>query len=136
MHELALADAVVTSALAAAEREQLREVTRIAVRIGELQQIDKDVFKFALEQVMPSGEPRLAGTSFTLETVPARFRCRACNRGFTRSETGGSLGKEEAEAIHFLPELAHAFLRCPGCDSGDFAVQDGRGVSIAYIEGE
>ena len=38
--------------------------------------------------------------------------------------------------IHFVPELAHAYLRCPDCSSADFEVLGGRGVSIDAIEGE
>jgi hydrogenase nickel incorporation protein HypA/HybF len=40
----------------------------------------------------------------------------------------------EREAVHFLPEAAHAYLRCPRCGSVDFDVAAGRGVSIVSIE--
>ena len=40
------------------------------------------------------------------------------------------------EAIHFIPELAHAFLECPSCQSPDFELLQGRGVSIGAIEGD
>ena len=43
---------------------------------------------------------------------------------------------DAAEAIHFVPELAHAFMRCPDCGSPDFEVAAGRGVAISGIEGE
>ena len=42
--------------------------------------------------------------------------------------------EETREAIHFLPEAAHAFVRCPSCGSPDFAVSKGRGVSIKSID--
>jgi hydrogenase nickel incorporation protein HypA/HybF len=42
----------------------------------------------------------------------------------------------EAEAVHFIPELAHAFLQCPSCGSPDFEMLAGRGVSIGSIEAE
>ena len=36
-------------------------------------------------------------------------------------ELGGTpLEKDESEAIHFLPELAHTFIRCPQCGGPDF----------------
>lgn len=136
MHEYALADAVITTALTAAEKEGMRRILRIDVRVGELQRISRELFEFALKEVMPGAEPRLAETELTLEIEPARFRCRPCGRTFGLADTPGPQDKEESEAIHFIPELAHAYLRCPGCDSPDFELTAGRGVSIGAIEGE
>ena len=42
--------------------------------------------------------------------------------------------EQEREAIHFLPESAHAYLRCPGCGGPDFVLAAGRGVSIEAVE--
>ena len=84
---------------------------------------------------MPAAEPRLAAAKITLEIERARFRCRVCDRCFGLPETGEQ-SDDEAEAIHFIPELAHAFLRCPGCASPDFEVVEGRGVVIYSMEGE
>ena len=136
MHELALAEAVVAATLDVAEKEGLSRVTKLVVQIGELQTIEKEIFEFALGEVMPAAEPKLASMQITLETVPALFRCRPCEREFTIAESGGTKGEEESEAIHFVPELAHAYLRCPDCNSPDFEMIEGRGVTIASIEGE
>lgn len=136
MHELALAQAVVAAALETAEREKLGRLTRIVVRIGELQSIDRGVFDFALRQVLPAGEPRIASAELVLETEPARFECRPCGRSFGLRDTDGPLDRDESEAIHFIPELAHVYLRCPDCHSPDFAVRGGRGVTIRTLEGE
>ena len=136
MHEMALADAVVTTALKEAGKHGLSKITEIAVRVGELQQIDREVFAFALQEVLPAAEPRLAGVRFRIETEPALFRCRPCGRSFGTADTAGPGGDDEAEAIHFVPELAHAFLRCPDCSSPDFEVVQGRGVGLDSIEGE
>jgi hydrogenase nickel incorporation protein HypA/HybF len=43
---------------------------------------------------------------------------------------------DEAEAIHFIPEVAFVHARCPKCGSPDFEILKGRGVSIASIKGE
>jgi hydrogenase nickel incorporation protein HypA/HybF len=135
VHELAIADAVVTAALQVAEREGMAEITRLEVRVGELQQIDTEVFRFALEEVIPAGERRLASAAIVLKTEPAEFRCRPCGHGFGLEQTRGPGGKDESEAIHFIPELAHSFLRCPRCQSPDFDLVHGRGISIGSIEG-
>ena len=134
MHEFALAEAIVRAALQTAESEGMTVVTRVAVQVGELQSIKKDVFEFALAQV-GTEDPRLANAAMEVEIVPARFACRDCEHVFALSETG-EREADAKEAIHFVPELAHAFMRCPSCGSPDFEVADGRGVGIKEIEGE
>ncbi|MBI4881169.1 MAG: hydrogenase nickel incorporation protein HypA [Planctomycetes bacterium] len=136
MHEFALAEAVIRSALEFAEQGGIARITKLVVRIGELQTIAREVFDYALKEIMPASEPRLAGVQIVLETEPARFRCRPCAREFTLAETSGPKDTDESEAMHFIPELAHACLRCPRCQSPDFEMLAGRGVSIASIEGE
>ena len=136
MHELALAEAVVTTALAVAEREGIREITRVDVRIGELQRIEREVFEFALQEVMPAAEPRIASAKITLQIEPARLHCQPCGHEFGLADTRGPAGETQAEAIHFVPELARAFLECPQCGSPDFEITEGRGVSIESLEGD
>lgn len=135
MHELALADAVIRAALAAARREGMARITRVVVRIGELQQTVPGTFRVALEELLPADDPCLSGTRFDFEPEPARFRCRPCDRTFGLAEAGGPRTEREAEAIHFVPELAHGFLACPVCGSPDFDVLQGRGIVLERIEG-
>ena len=135
MHEWALAEGVIATALDAGEKEGLGTITKIVVRIGELQRIQEDVFRQALEEVMPDSEPRLAATEIVLEIQPARFRCRPCQHRYTLADTGSGLDHEALESIHFIPELAHIFMECPSCHSPDFEVVEGRGVWIETLEG-
>ena len=130
MHEWALADSVIEatySALAGRDPSCLRGVT---VTLGELQAIDREIFTFALRTLLDERPFRTA--EYHLETEPARFLCGACEREWTLAETR-DLDEQTREAIHFLPEAAHAFIRCPSCKSPDYRVQAGRGVSIASI---
>lgn len=130
MHEWALADAVIeatSSALAGRDPSCLRAVT---VTVGELQAIDHEIFTFALTMLLKERPFRTA--VYHLETEPAGFRCGACEREWALAETHG-LTDETREAIHFLPEAAHAFVRCPSCGSPDYRVLKGRGVSIASL---
>jgi hydrogenase nickel incorporation protein HypA/HybF len=136
VHEFALAEAVLTTALRESRRQGIEKIRRIEVRIGELQRIQTDTFEFALREIMPTKEPRLAETTLELTIEAAMFRCRPCSHEFTLADTGGPQGKDESEAIHFIPELAHAFLECPKCNSPDFELLEGRGVSISAIEGD
>lgn len=130
MHEWALAEGVVSTAARIAEEQGLEEITEITVSIGELQQIEHDIFRFALEQLRP---PIMKDTEFVFESIGARLKCRVCGGewGFSPDD----LDEEVSEAIHFLPEVAHAYLSCPSCDSPDFEVLEGRGVFLASIKG-
>ena len=48
MHEWALAEAVITAAQQIAEKEKLKEVKEVTIKVGELQQVDKEKLLFAL----------------------------------------------------------------------------------------
>ena len=54
MHEWALAEAVITAAQQIAEKEKLREIREVNIKIGELQQVEEDILRFALSQLKPA----------------------------------------------------------------------------------
>ena len=128
MHELALAEAVVTAEIETAKKNGIAKVTRIEVRVGELQQIDPEAFCFAIEGMIEA--------IVDVSAEPARFLCRRCGLSYGLGDTPGPGDRDASEAIHFIPELAHAFLRCPACASPDFTVTGGRGVTLGAIEGD
>ncbi len=130
MHEWALAEGVVSTTARIAEEQGLEKVTEVTVSIGELQQIEHDVFRFALEQLRP---PIMKDAEFVFESIGAKLRCRVCGEewGFSPDD----MDEEVSEAIHFLPEVAHAYLSCPSCGSPDFEVLEGRGVILSSIKG-
>ena len=51
MHEWALAEAILASAKQVAEQEKLKEVTEVTIRVGELQQVEPPILRFALSQM-------------------------------------------------------------------------------------
>jgi hydrogenase nickel incorporation protein HypA/HybF len=134
MHELALADSVVKAALHAADEAGIGHIDRIVVKVGELQQIERDLFEFSLTSVIPANQERLADTEFDVAEEPVRFRCRSCGAEYGREDVSLS-GEDTAEAVHFIPELSHAFARCPSCHSPDFDITQGRGITLERIEG-
>jgi hydrogenase nickel incorporation protein HypA/HybF len=128
MHEWALAEAAVE----AVRREARgRRVLGVRLAFGELQQVDRDIFAAAVADLAPAAGMEAA--AFAVDNVPARFSCRYCRCEWALGDAPG-LGGDEREAIHLLPESAHAYLRCPGCGSTDFDVVAGRGVTIESIE--
>jgi len=134
MHELALADSVVKAALRAADDAGISSIERIVVKVGELQQIEKDLFEFSLTNVIPTEEERLAGAIFDVSEERVRFECRSCGNEYGRNDVDID-DEDRAEAVHFIPELSHAYARCPLCGSPDFDITAGRGITLERIEG-
>ncbi|MDX2342227.1 MAG: hydrogenase nickel incorporation protein HypA [Acidimicrobiia bacterium] len=135
MHELALADSVVKAALSAADGAGMNRIERIVVKVGELQQIERDLFEFSLTTVLPAQDKRLADVVFDVSDEPVRFGCRACGTEYGRDDVNIDGDGDQGEAIHFIPELSHAFARCPSCGSPDFEILAGRGITLQRIEG-
>ena len=135
MHELALADAVMKAALRAADDAGMERIDKLVVKVGELQQIEKDLFEFSLTSVLPTQDERIAGAAFEVTEERVRFGCNACQHEYTRDEASLDGASDQDEAIHFIPELSHAFARCPSCGSPDFEILAGRGITLERIEG-
>jgi len=130
MHEWALAEAVIAAASEIAEKEGLREVREVKIKVGELQQVELDVLEFALSQLKPA---MFKHAKFRIEVAKAELRCRVCgHRWFFKTE---KLDENASEAIHFVPEVAHIYIKCPKCGSPDFETLQGRGVWLESIKG-
>ena len=129
MHEWALAEAVVSASVRIAEEKGLKEITELEIKIGELQQIDQEIFEFALSQLR---SPLLKNTKFSLETVEAELKCRVCNHKWKFNTK--NMDECVSEFIHFVPEIAHTYLKCPECGSPDFEIVTGRGVWLDSIK--
>jgi hydrogenase nickel incorporation protein HypA/HybF len=130
MHEWALAEAVIAAASQTAEKEGLKEVTQVKIKVGELQQIELDILEFALSQLKPAKFKR---SKFSIEIAKAELKCRVCGYKwiFEKEKTD----ENAAEAIHFVPEIVHAYIKCPKCGSPDFEILRGRGVWLESIKG-
>lgn len=130
MHEWALAEAVVAAASQIAEKEGLKEVKEVKIKVGELQQIELDILEFALSQLKL---PKLKNAKIRITIEKAELKCRVCGYQWIFSKE--KLDKDSAEAIHFIPEIAHTYMKCPKCGSPDFEVLLGRGVWLESIKG-
>ncbi len=136
MHEWSLAEAVLQSV-----QDQLKDKGKVTVKsvtllLGELQNIDPEIFMAGLKEL--SRHYPFDARIFHMEREKASFHCNRCSREWDLEEHR-KLNEDTSEAIHFLPESAHAYLRCLHCGSPDFRVVKGRGVviqSIEYVEGE
>lgn len=121
MHEWALAQSIVFTALK-------QKASRVKIALGELQQIDEDVFKLGLEEFS-----RIEGleATFEIKKIPASFKCNSCGKEWSFADA--KLNSKSAESVHFIPELAHSFLSCPKCKSPDFTIKQGRGCWLEEV---
>ena len=130
MHEWALAEAVISTVSQIAEKESLKEVAEVEIKVGELQQIELDILEFALSQLKTL---KLKNAKFHIKTVKAELKCRVCgHKWIFRKE---KMNEEIAEAIHFVPEIAHTYIKCPKCGSPDFEIFKGRGIWLESVRG-
>lgn len=136
MHEWALAESILVAALEAAEKEKLKTITEIKIAIGELQQIEQEIFEFALEEIIKTYEGKLGKVKIDIETEKSILKCNSCEHSWKFSDMKKKLSEDEGEAIHFIPEVAFVHTRCPKCGSPDFEIKTGRGISITAIKGE
>ncbi|MDH5684912.1 MAG: hydrogenase nickel incorporation protein HypA [candidate division WOR-3 bacterium] len=136
MHEWSLAEAVVATAVRVAEKEGLKEIIEIKIKLGELQQIEKEIFEFALKEITKQESPLLNRTGIEIEMEKAILKCRVCGKEWSFSDATKEISGDEAEFIHFLPDVAHVYIGCPKCKSPDFEIIQGRGVWIDSIEGK
>ena len=130
MHEWALAEAILASAKEIAEQEKLKEVTEVTIKVGELQQVEPDILRFALSQMKTT---IFKSAKFRILKAKTTLKCRVC--GTTWKFNFKKLDKNTAEAIHFVPEVAHTYIKCPQCGSPDFEIVNGRGVWLDNVKG-
>ena len=136
MHEWALAESILSATLEEAKKEKLKTIDEIKIGMGELQQIEQDIFEFALEEIIKSQDNKLKNVKISIETEKSTLKCKSCEHTWKFSDMKKKLNVDESEAIHFIPEVAFVHTRCPKCGSPDFEITTGRGVSIISIKGK
>jgi hydrogenase nickel incorporation protein HypA/HybF len=120
MHEASLADGIVRSVLAAAEREKARRVKSVTVSLGEWSAFNAEQVGF---WVGVGFEKTLAeGAAVDFETVEGRIRCRACG-------TEGPCPRAADKTDHFIGPR----LECPACESPEVDIVSGREAVLKHI---
>lgn len=130
MHEWALAEAVISAASKLAAKEELKEVKEIIIKIGELQQVEEDILLFAFNQLKDGIFKKANIITIKAKT---KLHCRLCENKWTFKKQ--NLDEVKSESIHFVPEVAHAYIKCPKCGSPDFKIASGRGIWLERIKG-
>jgi len=131
LHEWALAEGVIDTILDKFDLSE-KKILEVDIVLGELQQIDVEVFKFALREL--SKDSPLKDAKFNIMVEKAEFKCNVCGYIWGFGDILKKLGFDESESIHFLPETVHAFASCPKCGSRDFKIVRGRGIYLKKVK--
>ncbi len=107
MHELAIAESVVSSVL---ERTDAAHVSLVRLRIGRLSGVVPDALTFCFE--LAAVGTSLEGAVLEIDVIPGTGRCRTCGDDF---------------------QLADAFLLCD-CGSADVELLTGRELAVQSVE--
>ncbi len=107
MHELAIAESVVSSVL---ERTADRHVSVVRLRVGRLAGVVPDALSFCFELVT-AGTP-LEGSSLEISVEHGRAHCRECTAEF---------------------DVDDPFLLC-SCGSADVELLSGRELCVTSVE--
>ncbi|WP_428897388.1 hydrogenase nickel incorporation protein HypA/HybF [Parelusimicrobium proximum] len=132
MHEWALSDSVAHAAAAIKKEQNFNKIDKIVVVLGSLQNIAPKVFKEIFDEVKKQHEG-IEDTEMALEFEDAELKCNVCGTEFPLKRD--ELSDNTLESIHFVPETARLYIKCPKCASADFAVIKGRGLYIKEVEG-
>jgi len=126
VHEWALAEAVINYLI---NTLGTKHIKLLRLGLGILQSIDAEILKFSIKEI--SKLKGLVIDDVVTEEEPAVLKCRLCGHEWRFKPN--ELPEEVREAIHFVPEVSHAYIKCPKCGSRDFEVVSGRGVRIIEV---
>lgn len=111
MHELAIADSILSTLAREAESRKLGRVEAVVVRVGALSGVVPEALRFGFEAIR--ADTAFAATRLEVEWIEVAARCPACATEFP------------------VKDLLFA---CPRCGSGRIDIVRGNELEIAYLE--
>lgn len=122
MHELAITQAILDTALRHAEQAQVTTIRMLYLRLGELSGLATDSIQFCFDLI--SRDTCAQGAQLHFERFPPRAKCRAC--GATRD-------------LAFDPNAwSREFAKLGNCACGknDYELDGGTGCFLNEMEAE
>ena len=113
MHEMGIANSILSGVAAEARRRPGCRPVKVGVRIGELAGVDPEALRFAFDAL--TLETDLQGLELEVEYRAPRSRCRDCAREF---------------------EVRNFELLCPACGGSNAECISGDELEFAYLEVE
>lgn len=113
MHEYGVTKALVELCNAEAEKNDIKTIKKITIKIGKFTGFSPDSIEFYFEYLKENTSCAHARIAFI--DVPIRISCRSCSK----------------ESV-----IEEPLLVCPHCGKSDIAVKTGREFFVESIEGE
>lgn|SRR5574340_1684888 len=112
MHEMGIAEGILTSAVDAAEQAEGVRINSVDVTIGELTEVSEDALQFAWEALRTGTIAE--GATLNVTMLDAASLCADCGREFAHGRWDGA--------------------RCPACESYIVSLVRGRELKIDSID--
>ncbi len=116
MHEMAIAENILSIITQELEKHQCTKLTLVRIRYGALSQVVADSLQFCFEAVVKGGPHE--GAKLELEEVPLLLRCGQCEKEFRPAE-----GEIFSPCSHCQSPLGHEVL-------------EGRELYVQHLEAE
>ena len=113
MHEFSIIKNILELVEEAALKNNLKSVSRVVLKVGELRQIDSDYLKFAFESSTKNSIAEDA--ELIVEKVPIKFHCDHCQFDFT---------------------VENQMFACSACGGESVHLISGKEIFLERIEGE
>ena len=113
MHELSIAQSLITSIIQEMEDRGLSSIHSIGMKIGTLSGVLPDALQFSFE--VAREDTLLDGAQLKIEEIPARGQCESCKAEF---------------------EILEWAVLCPQCSTGEVVITHGYELDIVFIEAE
>jgi len=128
MHELSLAQSLITQILALAAEHQARKVNRVVVILGPFSGVVRDSFEFGFSILKKEQEP-VRDARLELETPDPEYRCLGCDKVAGIPFSGQS---DRLDLACFgLPAK-----QCPWCGSNRLSPEGGVELILKQLEME
>lgn len=112
MHELSIIESIIEIILAEMPKHNITRIEKISLRIGDMRQVVPDALLFGFECL--SKNTPLEGADLSIENVPIRGSCKACQTEF---------------------QLKNWYQGCPQCNASEVEIIAGKELEIAEFEG-
>jgi len=111
VHELSIAQSIISHVLQEAEQRRLPPVQKVVVRVGPLSGIFPEALQFGYESLIV--DTPLADTQLEIQEIPLRGKCKSCGLEFS---------------------IVDNLFACSQCSSTQIEVVSGADLDIAYLE--
>jgi hydrogenase nickel incorporation protein HypA/HybF len=130
MHELSIAQKIIETIEAEAQKNNIAKVTSAKLKIGKMAAFQKEQLEFCLNTYEKNES--LKDMRFEINEIPVELSCRRCGMRFR---------DERFNDHEFAHDIAHAPAlyippECPSCKSNDVTVISGSEMELTSIEGE